>query len=388
MITYIKLTNMKKIIILSLLYLVLFSCQDKYEFDADFTIPTELNSPSAIELDVTSTEAIVLSWEGGSALDGGIVLYEILFDKSDGDFSSPLATVKSNQGALTSLTISHSSINTIARRAGILPLETGELKWTVLASKGGVVKAAGVEKVIKITRGEGIDNIPEFLYLYGTATENDGKGGIPFRTVEEGVFQIYTTLKAGNISFKSSVSADAFSYYIDDSNRLREGDDLMLVESSDDVVRITVDFGTMSMKIDNIGSSVRCIWGATFSDIAVLNYIGDGKFSGDGDIIFLDPSRPDSNPPDWLGWIEERYYFIAQVNGGDVCWGRHDSVSPENPVGDEPLSFYALYEFPWSQWDHLWKMKTSLNDTHAKITIDTNADGLMIHTFTDIKSIK
>lgn len=67
-----------------------------------------------------------------------------------------------------------------------------------------------------------------------------------------------------------------------------------------------------------------------------------------------------------------------------MCWGRHDSVSPERPVGGEPLSFYALYEFNWSQWDHLWKMKGSLDRTRATITINTNADGLMIHTFTNV----
>lgn len=38
-----------------------------------------------------------------------------------------------------------------------------------------------------------------------------------------------------------------------------------------------------------------------------------------------------------------------------MCWGRGDGVSAERPVGGEPASFYALYEFQWSQWDHLWK---------------------------------
>jgi hypothetical protein len=46
-----------------------------------------------------------------------------------------------------------------------------------------------------------------------------------------------------------------------------------------------------------------------------------------------------------------------------------------------------LYEFQWSQWDHLWKMKGSLDYTHATITIDTNSDGLMIHTFTNVTPI-
>lgn len=154
--------------------------------------------------------------------------------------------------------------------------------------------------------------------------------------------------------------------------------------SYSEVVRLTVDFNTMKMTTDRIGRSVRCIWGATFENIAVLEYKGNGIFEGAGQIVFIDPSRPETNPPSWLGWTEERYYFIANVNGAEMCWGRHDSVSPERPVGGEPLSFYALYEFNWSQWDHLWKMKGSLDRTRATITINTNADGLMIHTFTNV----
>jgi hypothetical protein len=70
-----------------------------------------------------------------------------------------------------------------------------------------------------------------------------------------------------------------------------------------------------------------------------------------------------------------------------MCWGRHDSVSPERPVGGEDPSFYSLYEFGWSQWDHLWKMSGSLDYKHATITIETNKDNLFMHTFTNITSI-
>ena len=41
--------------------------------------------------------------------------------------------------------------------------------------------------------------------------------------VEEGVFQIYTTLSEGEMIFKSAASGEAFSYYIDDTSKLREG---------------------------------------------------------------------------------------------------------------------------------------------------------------------
>lgn len=379
---------MKKILLIcSVFLLVMASCQEDYKLNTDFAIPTELNSPAAIQLDVSSTVPVVLSWSGGGAADGGIVLYEVLFDKAGGDFSHPLASMKSDLGAMSTLSITHAAINTIARNAGISPQETGDIKWTVNASKGGVVKRTDKVGSITVTRGEGIDNIPVELYLYGSATENGGQGGLPFRCVEEGVFEIYTKLSAGTIYFKSATTGEAFSYYIDEHSKLREDDGDMTVAASEEVTRLTVNFNTMGMVTANIGSSVRCIWGATYNDIAVLQYTSNGKFVGAGDIRFVDPSKPETSPPDWLSWIEERYYFIAKVNGGDMCWGRADDVSAERPVGGEPASFYALYEFTWGQWDHLWKMKGSLDNTHATITIDTNADGLMIHTFTNVTPI-
>lgn len=378
---------MNRIVVIVSALLVLFGCQEKYELNTDFSAPEELNSPDDIQLDVTSSTPVVLSWSGGGAADGGIVLYEVMFDKESGDFSEPLAIMKSDLGASPSLSLTHAEINVIARNAGIYPLEEGKIIWTVTASKGGVVKRTDKTATITVTRGEGIDNIPSELYLYGSASENDGLGGIPFRCVEEGVFQIYTKLTDGVISFRSASSEDAFSYYYDENQRLREGDGEAKILKSEGISRITVNFNTLGITIDNVGLSVRCIWGATFNNIAVLEYFGEGKFVGEGDIRFLDPSKPDTNPPSWLSWIEERYYFISQVNGSDVCWGRGDDVSAERPTGDEAASFYALYEYQWSQWDHLWKMKGTLDNTHATITIDTNLEGLMVHTFTNVTSI-
>ena len=375
--------HMKKIFLVGAFLLSLVSCQESYELNTDFSVPTELSGPSSLVLDVTSATPVVLSWNGGAA-DGGIVLYEVLFDKQGGDFSKPLAVMKSDLGAMTTLSLTHAAINTMARNAGIKPEATGSLQWMVKASKGGDVKSSEQVGTLTVTRGEGIDNIPTQLFLYGSGAENMGQA---FRTVEEGVFQIYTKLNDGVVNFKSGTTDDAFTYYVDATGKLKEGGSTTDVEASTELSRVTVDFNTMSMRIDAIGAQVRCIWGATFNNIAVLNYIGNGRFQGEGDIIFIDQSRPDTNPPSWLSWTEERYYFIAKVNGSEVCWGRHDSVSPERPVGGEDPSFYALYEFGWSQWDHLWKMAGNLDNKHATITIETNKDNLFMHTFTNVRSI-
>ena len=91
---------MKKILWICSVLLAMVSCQEDYELNTDFAVPTELSSPASIQLNVSSPTPVVLSWSGGGAADGGIVLYEVLFDKADGDFSKPLATMKSDLGAI------------------------------------------------------------------------------------------------------------------------------------------------------------------------------------------------------------------------------------------------------------------------------------------------
>ena len=79
---------MKKILSIFIVALTFICCQEKYELNTDFSVPAELSSPSAVTLDVTSNVPVLLSWSGGEAADGGVVLYEVLFDKAGGDFSN------------------------------------------------------------------------------------------------------------------------------------------------------------------------------------------------------------------------------------------------------------------------------------------------------------
>lgn len=360
------------------------ACTEKYAYDTDFTAPTELVSPVGVTLDVTSPALVVLEWNG-SAADGSIVQYDVLFATGNGSFDTPVTTMQSDLGALPKLSLTHAQLNTIARKAGIASGSTGDIKWTVRSAKGGIIKTIDLSKTITLTRGEGIDP-PETLYLFGTGAETEGRA---FREAEDGVFHIYTTFVNGNIKFNSSETpATGFDYYYEDG-KIKEGNGVIPVTATtgNNPVRIIVNFNTLSVTMEVI-SNVRCIWGATFDVIGNLNYVGNGIFKADNcEVRFIDPSRPETNPPSWLGWTEERYYFIAAVNSADKCWGRMDGVSPERPVGTEPLSFYELGEFDWSQWDHLWKMSGSLDMKKCTITINTNLEGLMVHQFSNITNI-
>lgn len=371
---------------LSIFSLLLSGCEDDYNFSAAFTEPQTLISPVPVQLDLASTQNVVFSWKGGGAADGGIVLYEVLFDKQDGDFSDPVYRTPSDLGAEPQLTLTHVMLNKLARLSGIKTGQTGTLKWTVKASRGGVVKEAAVKGEVTLTRPEGLE-VPEQLYLFGTAPENASAGQM-FRIASDGIFVVYTMLKAdGDIYFATGKAEDDVRYYIDANGTLAEGSATTVVTRQDVPVRLTVNFNTKVMTVETV-SAIRMIWGCNYSTIANLTYAENGIFKAENVAIeFVQADRPNTNPPGWLGWTEERYYFIATVNGTEVCWGRMDHASAERPAGNEPLSFYELGEFAWSQWDHLWKMSGSLDMKKCTVTIDTNIEGLMVHQFTNARPL-
>lgn len=379
-----------KLLYLSVITAILFlfsNCSDDYDLSTEFSVPTELSSPKKVELDVTSTNNITLSWTGGGANDGSYVIYEVLFIGKGGDFSAPVEKKQSDFGAKPKLTLTHADLNSIARKAGIKPGETGDISWTVTTSRGGDIKTIDLKNDIEITRGDGIDNMPDELYLYGDGNESGGTDGALFRKASDGIYIVYSKISgSGDVELKGKIGDEEFAYHLENA-KLKDGPGVINITPNTNPYRITVDFNTLSVKTEII-SNVRCIWGASFDVISNLSYIGNGKFAADNCAIrFLDPSKPETNPPGWLSWIEERYYFIATIDGADKCWGRMDGVSAERPTGNEPLSFYELGEFAWSQWDHLWKMKGDLDSKKATITIDTNKDNLMIHEFSNVTNL-
>ena len=348
-------------------------CQ-RYELNTDFTQPTELESPAEVTLDVTSSSTVVLSWTGGQAADGGILLYNVLFDLPGGDFSNPLATMQSDLGARSTLTLTHAQLNSLARKAGIKPNEKGSLIWTVTTSKGGVTEMFDGYSELKLVRGEGIDNIPEHLYVAGTAAKEAGQ---EFRAEDEGVFVIYTEIGEGSLKFTSEKNGGN-AFYADENAKLNEGDGEFDVTAAPEsgLARLTVNFNTLSFTVEEVSKSVRAIWAATYTDIAVLEYAGNGNFTGDGDVVFLGPGR--EGTPDWCSWVEERYYFIATVDGTEVCWGSNYG-SAVTPDGTE--EFYYVNEFSWDQWNHLWKMDHAYDECHVTFTIETNNNNHMTHSY-------
>ena len=291
---------MKRIALIWAVLSSLLACTPKYELNTEFTVPTELDAPETVLLDVGSSERVVFFWSGGEAADGGLILYEVLFDVAGGNFSNPVASFQSDRGSQSRLTLTHSQLNVIARDGGVGIGQTGSFIWTVKAARGGVVKDCGIFKEITLTRGDGIDAIPESLAIAGSAALEPGQS---FRKVENGVFSIVTRVQAGDMYF---TSADG-RYYIGTTGSLvtGEGSHEFTDVPASGIARITVDFKTLKMKVEALETSVFAQWAATNATFITLEYQGDGVYSGVGEISFYGPGRPGT--PSWCSWIEERF---------------------------------------------------------------------------------
>ena len=357
-----------RILILAAALAALAGCQKKYELNPDFSLPTELDSPAAVALDVTSTDRIVLSWTGGGAADGGIVLYEVLFDKQGGDFSAPVDVRPSDQGAKPQLTLSHAELNAIARKAGIPAGGSGNLLWTVRGTKGGQTKTYGDYRTISVTRGEGIDNIPAHLFIAGTAATEAGQA---FRTAKEGEYVIVTRLGAGNLYFTSEADGgDRFYASADGKIAMGDGAYELAAAPSTGLARLTADFNALSFKMEEIAETVNAFWNINGTDFMELSYVGKGTFEGIGEVML--------NEESW--GIEERYGFRVEVDGAMHRWGSHFANS-EVCLPNGKDDFWYVYDqgAETSQWDYLWKMDHAMDQKNVKITLWTNKEDAFTH---------
>ena len=385
---------MKKIIAILSIALAFVGCKRTYEFDTNFTMPVSLDSPSAVSLDVTSSETIVLSWEGGKANDGGLILYEVLFDKEGGNFSDPVDVRKSDQGALPRLTLSHADLNIIARKAGIKPGETSTLIWTVRASKGGESHLFEGSRSITVTRGEGIDTFPKALYLMGSGAKASGEEeGREFRIVEEGLYQIYTRLADGEIYFQSDEETGT-QYYFDSSNILNEGEGSGDVTASGlgEVARITVDFNSLGVKFETIsGLSVfPCAsrWlnpGEYPIHNTTISYVGKGVFKAASMVI-----EEFFRGWDWCAATgEERYTVYVSVDGRECEWSTTDSkYGATRPSVNYGIEYFELAEYEGRpDWGHgPFKFPEEVEGKVFDYLIYTNKDNKFYQEFANIQT--
>jgi hypothetical protein len=327
-----------------------------------------------VKLD-TKAGSTDFQWEQARAEDNGVVLYEVVFDKVDGDFSKPLFSYASEgNGLYNRLSLRHAELNKIASIAGIDALTAGKIKWTVRSSKGINVQQSEQQNILEVERPAGFSEIPADLYLLGAATEtgNDLSKARQFKKTATGIFEIYTTLKDGTYNFAERNSGSPKTFSVTDGNLKNEG--TITSTGGTKVYRIKVDFNTAS---------------ATYTEIVSLGLF----LSGDNKVIFNLPYTTNgvfvaTNSPVSFkqeGWgRDERYKFRMEVKNQDgssaVEWMGSVNSDNQSPTADTPAAFYYLFPVNNSQYDFSFKFNKAADNKNVDVTLTMNAQSTYTHT--------
>jgi hypothetical protein len=296
-------------------------------------------------------------WEQAKAEDGSLVLYEVAFDKENGDFSKPVFTVVSdNKGVLNKLSITHGDLSKIAALAGADFFQKIKLKWTVLSSKGTNVKPASVSRIIEVERPGGFAVLPGQMYITGTASENGDvlANALKMRLLSPGVFEIFTKLKAGTYKFVDANTGTPKQYNLKDDAGIMVIDvnGTTTFSGADKVMRIRLDFNNVNGSLAEV-KSIQ-LWycqGNTFW--FSLPYTSNGVWRRDDW-----PTVLESVP-----WgLEERYKYKMVYNDGTGdkdLWLNSNFGDPPGQDGQYPSTVtyrtINMEQNNGSQYDWGWK---------------------------------
>lgn len=328
----------------------------------------------AVELH--SKGSLTFEWEPALAEDSGNPLYEVVFDKEDGDFSAPITTIPADEnGGSTRATLTHKQINRIAANAGIESAEQGTLKWTIYSSKGYMPVKALEERTLTVTRLAGFADIPEEVYITGEGSEGGSNisNALILRKIDEGEFEIYTKLKAdAPFYFTNNTSEEGSTYSIEDGLLVQEGTTSVTKEG---VYRIELDFTTGSASYNLIEGIGFFLSGAN-SLLFEIPYVGNGVFRAEAQTVAF-------HPADW--GRDERYKFRMYLREdgeeGEIVEMEWGTLNPTDsrPEADSPDAYYQMTLVTPSQYDNKWKLMGDFDGVPANFTIYLQVDKPYTH---------
>lgn len=355
----------------ALLLITLFAACDKDERDINLNLtPVKtLYAPDdniSVKLQPATGATVVFEWETAKAEDGTLVMYELAFDKEDGDFSQPVYKIVSDgNGIQNKMTLTHKDLNKIADLAGIEALSTGKLKWTAFAYKGTNVVKGETSRIISVERPAGFSVIPSDLYLSGDATEAgaDIANAIQMKQTSSGVFEAYTSLKPGTLKFTDGKNGTPVSYQLE-GEFIKEGEGQVSPAATEAAYRIELDFNTASAKLTQI-TSVEYYFSPNDSYDAQLQYKGGGIWSAENvPIEFKQES-----------WgRDERYKFRMKGKDGsgqetEEWWGSKNRDN-QRATNDSPPDYFYLIKFPdFNRWDYTFKFPTDADGKNTDIIL-------------------
>jgi hypothetical protein len=357
--------------------LSIFSCKkDVVPMDTSLTTVSSLNAPAdgaSIQLQPATGASIVFQWSAASTPDSGLILYEVAFDKGDGDFSQPVFKLLSDgSGMQTQATISQKDLNKIAALGGIASSSSGNIKWAVIASKATNRIISTVTHTLQIARPAGFAVIPDSLFITGTATEagDDITQAIPLKKLDDGIFQLYTSLKPGSYLLTDHRSADGTTYYVDANNIIQLGNTATTVTGTMNAYRLDVDLNVATFKEEEI-QSIGLYQSANGKEIGQLTYAGNSTW------------EINSLPVEFVQFSwgrDDRYKFIMHTSSGLEYWGSQNADNV--PPAGQPASYFYLLPVTNDQWNNTYKFDPSADLHSVKVDIFFKADGPYTHTVT------
>lgn len=331
----------------------------------------EPDNGKAVVLQASASASLYFEWEPSLAEDGGAVLYEVAFDKADGDFSNPVSIVTAdNNGGDNHATITHKQLNQIAALAGVESAEEGTLKWTVYASKGINPVKAEEERTLTVTRLAGFAEVPSQLYITGEATEvgaNLDKAMI-MRKVTDGEFEVFIKLTEGQ-SFKFvSANTGTPTEYSLSGEKLVEGGSTTVIKTG--IYKYYVDFNAGSFTSKEV---TKVKWFLNWSQREIeLEYQGLGVWALN-DYTVTGLSGSDNT--------DDRYKFRMESSEGETEW--RAAINNDNkPTGNDEY-FYMTEKTNVDQWtnNEVWKTPATdgWSDKTYDITFSLNTQSAYTH---------
>ena len=288
----------------------------------------EPDNGKSVVLQPSASASLYFEWEPSLAEDGGVVLYEVVFDKVDGDFSDPVyISTADNNGGSNHATITHKQLNQIAALAGIESAAQGTLKWTVYASKGIDPVRAEEERTLTLTRLAGFAEVPSQLYITGEATEvgADLDKAMVMKKVADGEFEVFIKLTEGK-SFKFvSANTGTPTEYSLNGEKLVEGGSITAAKTG--IYKYYIDFNAGSFTSKEV---TKVKWFLNWSQKEIeLDYQGLGVWALNGYTVTgltdSDYMMEKANVEQWTnnevwktpatdGWSDKTYDITFSLN--------------------------------------------------------------------------
>ena len=373
--------NLKKVFVLLALPFVAFtSCKkDEKTLNENIGPVGALLAPQnqqSIKLTPSvATASQQFKWSPATSEDGGLILYEVAFAKEGGDFSNPAFKVVSDgAGVQPQVTISHKDLTKIAALCGINSSSTGNVKWTVISSKASNRKAGQESRLLQMERPAGFAEVPTELYLTGSATEggDDVTKAVKMKKLEEGVFEVYTSLKPGTYQLADKPTQAARRFFMDGAS-IKEGATPVTVTGSTKVYYLKYDFNVATVVETVEVQSMGLYMSAYGNEIGQLAYTSGGNWeSGIIPVVFYQ-----------FSWgRDERYKFAFHTSSGIRYFGS-SNVNNVSPVG-QGASYFYLNSVTNDQWNNTYKFNPSADNKNVRVKVSMNAGGPYSHVVTTV----